>query len=57
MTMTGLKPTTVDDRIKVLRGEGMISPLKQCYWPMHQHVAAQAVSCTDAQRDLQDRKG
>ena len=55
--MTGLKPTTVDDRIKVLRGEGMISPLKQCYWPMHQHVAAQAVSCTDAQRDLQNREG
>ena len=24
----------------------MISPLKQCYRPLHQHVAAQAVSCT-----------
>lgn len=46
VAMTGLKPTTVDDRIKVLRGEGMISPLKQCYRPLHQHVAAQAVSCT-----------
>ena len=46
VTLTGLKPTTVDDRIKVLRGEGMISPLKQCYRPLHQHVAAQAVSCT-----------
>ena len=46
VTMTGLKPTTVDDRIKVLRGEGMISPHKQCYRPLHQHVAAQAVSCT-----------
>ncbi|EFI61324.1 hypothetical protein CTS44_12734 [Comamonas thiooxydans] len=46
VAMTGLKPTTVDDRIKVLRGEGMISPQKQCYRPLHQHVAAQAVSCT-----------
>lgn len=46
VAMTGLKPTTVDDRIKVLRGEGMISPHKQCYRPLHQHVAAQAVSCT-----------
>ncbi|KGG90971.1 hypothetical protein P245_14505 [Comamonas thiooxydans] len=46
VALTGLKPTTVDDRIKVLRGEGMISPLKQCYRPLHQHVAAQAVSCT-----------
>ena len=46
VAMTGLKPTTVDDRIKVLRGEGMISPLKQCYRPLHQHVAAQPVSCT-----------
>ena len=46
VAITGLKPTTVDDRIKVLRGEGMISPHKQCYRPMHQHVAAQAVSCT-----------
>ena len=24
----------------------MISPHKQCYRPLHQHVAAQAVSCT-----------
>lgn len=46
VAMTGLKPTTVDDRIKVLRGEGMISPHKQCYRPLHQHIAAQAVSCT-----------
>lgn len=46
VAITGLKPTTVDDRIKVLRGEGMISPHKQCYRPLHQHVAAQAVSCT-----------
>lgn len=44
VAMTGLKPTTVDDRIKVLRGEGMIR--KQCYRPLHQHVAAKAVSCT-----------
>ncbi len=46
VAMTGLKPTTADDRIKVLRGEGMISPLTQCYRPLHQHVAAQAVWCT-----------
>ena len=46
LAMAGLKPTTMDDRIKVLRGEGMISPHKQCYRPLHQHIAAQAVSCT-----------
>ncbi|MFN3735108.1 hypothetical protein [Comamonas testosteroni] len=34
VAMTG----TVDDRIKVLRGERMISLQKQCYRPLHQHV-------------------
>lgn len=41
--MTGLNLTTVDDRIKVLRGEGMISAVKQCYRPVHQHGAARDV--------------
>lgn len=58
VAMTGLKPTAVDGRIKVLRGEGMISPLKQCY-----RAAAPAcgrAACllhSHAQRGLQDRKG
>lgn len=41
--MTGLNLTTVDDRIKVLRGEGMISAVKQCYRPVHQHGPARDV--------------
>ncbi|MEJ8292930.1 hypothetical protein WKI45_08865 [Delftia tsuruhatensis] len=44
--MTGLNLTTVDDRIKVLRGEGMISAVKQCYRPVHQHGPARAVTVT-----------
>ncbi|MDR0226457.1 MAG: hypothetical protein LBI66_08550 [Burkholderiaceae bacterium] len=41
--MTGLNLTTVDDRIKVLRGEGMIAAVKQCYRPVHQHGPARDV--------------
>lgn len=41
--MTGLNLTTVDDRIKVLRGEGMISAVKQCYRPVHAHAPARDV--------------
>ena len=41
--MTGLNLTTVDDRIKVLRGEGMISAVKQCYRPVHVHAPARDV--------------
>lgn len=41
--MTGLTLTTVDDRIKVLRGEGMIAAVKQCYRPVHQHGPARDV--------------
>ncbi|HBK00676.1 MAG TPA: hypothetical protein DDZ62_12410 [Delftia acidovorans] len=44
--MTGLNLTTVDDRIKVLRGEGMISAVKQCYRPVHQHGPGRAVTIT-----------
>ena len=41
--LTGLNLTTVDDRIKVLRGEGMIAAAKQCYRPVHQHGPARDV--------------
>lgn len=44
--MTGLNLTTVDDRIKVLRGEGMIAMAKQCYRPVHQHGPGRAVTIT-----------
>lgn len=44
--ITGLKLSTVDDRIKVLRGEGMIAMAKQCYRPVHQHGPARAVTVT-----------
>lgn len=41
--ITGLKLSTVDDRIKVLRGEGMIAMAKQCYRPVHTHAPARDV--------------
>lgn len=41
--ITGLKLSTVDDRIKVLRGEGMIAMAKQCYRPVHAHAPARDV--------------
>lgn len=44
--ITGLKPTTVDDRIKALRGEGLISHEKQCYMPLEQFAPAEAISMT-----------
>lgn len=44
--MAGLNLTTVDDRIKVLRGEGMIAMVKQCYRPVHQQGRARAVTVT-----------
>lgn len=44
--ITGLKLSTVDDRIKVLRGEGMIAMAKQCYRPVHQQGPARAVTVT-----------
>ena len=44
--MTGLKGTTVDDRIKRLRREGMITCEKQRYEPIHRHAPARAVSMT-----------
>lgn len=44
--ITGLKPTTVDDRIKALRGEGLISHEKQCYLPLEQFAPAEAISMT-----------
>lgn len=43
---TGLKPTTVDDRIKALRGERLISAEKQNYSPVQQYEPAQPLSCT-----------
>lgn len=46
IALTGLKPTTVDDRIKALRGEGLITSEKQSYTPLEQHAPAQAVSVT-----------
>lgn len=44
--ITRLKPTTVDDRIKALRGEGLISHEKQCYMPLEQFAPAEAISMT-----------
>lgn len=43
---TGLPLTTVDDRIKVLRTEGLISAQKQCYRPLVKHAPARPVSAT-----------
>lgn len=44
--MTGLTGTTVDDRIKRLRREGMISQEKARYEPVHQHAPARPSSFT-----------
>ena len=41
--VTRLKLTTIDDRIKVLRAEGMISAVKQCYRPTQVHAPARPV--------------
>ena len=42
--MTGLPGTTVDDRIKRLRREGMITSEKARYEPVHKHAPARPVS-------------
>lgn len=44
--LTGLKPTTVDDRIKALRGERLISAEKQNYSPLQQYARTESVSLT-----------
>lgn len=44
--ISGLKLTTVDDRIKELRREGYITPQKQCYRPTTLHAPARACSVT-----------
>lgn len=44
--ISGLKLTTVDDRIKELRREGYISPQKQSYRPTQVHAPARACSVT-----------
>lgn len=41
-----LKPTTVDECIKVLRAEGLLSREPQSYWPTTIHAPARAVSIT-----------
>lgn len=43
---TQLPLTTVDDRIKLLRTEGLISARKQCYRPLAQHAPARHVGVT-----------
>lgn len=43
---TGLTLTTVDDRIKVLRGEQIISQQAHCYRPTVRHAPSQPVSAT-----------
>lgn len=43
---TQLPLTTVDDRIKLLRTEGLISAQKQCYRPLVKHAPARPVSAT-----------
>lgn len=43
---TQLNPTTVDDRIKALRGERLISAEKQNYAPLPQYAPAEPISMT-----------
>jgi len=43
---TGLRLTTVDDRIKLLRGQGLIAAKRQCYRPTYSHGPARPVSVT-----------
>jgi len=44
--VTGLRMTTVDDRIKLLRGQGLVSARRQCYRPTYSHGPAQATTVT-----------
>jgi|GEM_PF-2156129 len=46
MQLTGLPLTTVDDRIKLLRAEGLIDLKRQCYRPTYSHGPARAISVT-----------
>jgi len=43
---TGLRMTTVDDRIKLLRAQGLIAAQRQCYRPTYSHGPARPLSVT-----------